>query len=88
MNGLSPGGATSIGDGVELARTTLNAGATPFQGQALVVLTDGLENQPKFLDEVAGSIDTRTFAVGSGHGAAGEHRGAPKIADGTGGSFC
>jgi hypothetical protein len=63
---LSPGGATSIGDGIELARTTLNAGAAPFQGQALIVLTDGLENQPKFLDEVGGSIDTRTFAIGLG----------------------
>jgi hypothetical protein len=63
---LMPGGATSIGDGIELARTTLNAGAAPFQGQALVVLTDGLENQPKFLDEVGGSINTRTFAIGLG----------------------
>lgn len=66
INSLSPGGATSIGDGVELARTTLNAGAAPFDAQALVVLTDGLENQPKFLSQVAGSIDTRTFAIGLG----------------------
>jgi Common central domain of tyrosinase/von Willebrand factor type A domain len=66
VTGLSPGGGTSIGDGVELARTTLNAGAAPFQGQAIVVLTDGLENQPKSLDQVAGSIDTRTFGIGLG----------------------
>jgi Mg-chelatase subunit ChlD len=65
-NALTPGGGTSIGDGVELARTTLNAGAAPFQGQALVVLTDGLENQPKSLDDVSSSINSRTFAIGLG----------------------
>ena len=54
------------GDGIELARTTLNSGAAAFNGQALVVLTDGLENQPKFLSQVGGSIDSRTFAVGLG----------------------
>lgn len=63
---LVPGGATSVGDGIELARTTLAAGAAPFQGQAIVVLTDGLENQPKLLDQVSGSIDARTFAIGLG----------------------
>ena len=30
------------------------------------MLTDGLENQPKYLSEVGGSIDSRTFAVGLG----------------------
>ena len=63
---LSPGGATSIGDGIELARTTLTAGAAAFDGQALVVLTDGLENQPKFLDEVTGSIDRARSRSGWG----------------------
>src|SRR5688572_28640245 len=42
VTALSPGGATSIGDGVVLARSILNAGASPFQSNALVVLTDGL----------------------------------------------
>jgi hypothetical protein len=85
ITGLSPGGATSIGDGVELARTTLTAGAAPFQGQALVVLTDGLENQPKFLDEVSGSIDTRTFAIGLGTAQQVSTEALSKIANGTGG---
>lgn len=67
VNALVPGGATSIGDGIELARTTLIGGAAPFTGQALLVLTDGLENQPKYLNQIAaGSINARTFAIGLG----------------------
>jgi Mg-chelatase subunit ChlD len=85
VTGLSPGGATSIGDGIELARTTLNAGAAPFQGQALVVLTDGLENQPKSLDQVAGSIDSRTFAIGLGTAQQVSTEAMAKIAHNTGG---
>lgn len=66
INALAPTGATSIGDGIVLARTTLNAGAAPFQGQAIVVLTDGLENSPQFLSAVGQSINNRTFAIGLG----------------------
>ncbi len=82
---LTPGGATSIGDGIELARTTLIAGAAPFQGQALVVLTDGLQNQPKTIEEVAGSIDTRTFAIGLGTAQQVSTDSLLKIANGTDG---
>lgn len=85
INALSPGGATSIGDGVELARSTLNAGAAGFDGHALVVLTDGLENQPKSLSQVAGSIDTRTFAIGLGTAQQVSTAALTTIANGTGG---
>jgi hypothetical protein len=85
VNGLTPGGATSIGDGIELGRTTLTAGAAAFTGQALVALTDGLENQPKFLDEVAGSIDSRTFAIGLGTAQQVSTEALAKIANDTGG---
>src|SRR5918995_5139703 len=85
VNALSPGGATSIGDGVELARTTLTAGAAPFSGHALVVMTDGLENQPKLLSQVAGLIDARTFAVGLGTAQQVSTSALATIAHGTGG---
>lgn len=85
ITSLSPSGATSIGDGVELARSTLNAGAAAFDGQALVVLTDGLENSPKFLSEVSGSIDARTFAVGLGTAQQVSAEALSAIANGTGG---
>lgn len=82
---LNPGGGTSIGDGIELARATVIAGAAPFQGQALVVLTDGLQNQPKTIEEVAGSIDTRTFAIGLGTAQQVSTDSLLKIANGTDG---
>ena len=85
VNALMPGGATSIGDGVELARTTLNAGAAGFDGQALVVLTDGLENQPKYLSQVGAAIDTRTFAIGLGTAQQVSTAALSTIAHGTGG---
>jgi Mg-chelatase subunit ChlD len=66
VTALSPGGNTSIGDGVVLGRTVLNTGAAAFDTQALIVLTDGLENEPQFLSSVTGSIDSRTFAIGLG----------------------
>ena len=61
-------GNTSVGDGVEMARTQLNAlPAGSYDHKAIVVLTDGLENRAKFIADVAGSIDSRTFAVGLGN---------------------
>jgi hypothetical protein len=66
INALAPTGATSIGDGLVLARSTLNAAAGTFPNGAIVVLTDGLENQPQFLSQVGSSINERTFAIGLG----------------------
>ena len=62
---FAPGGATSIGDGIEAGRGTL-AGAAGYAVKALVVLTDGKENQDKRIADVAASIDERTFAIGLG----------------------
>jgi hypothetical protein len=82
---LAPGGNTSIGDGVALARQTLLAGAAAFDGQALVVLTDGLENSPQFLSQVLGSIDNRTFAIGLGNAQQVSSGALTTLAHGTGG---
>jgi hypothetical protein len=62
---LDPAGATSIGDGIFEGRVLLDA-ASPFDVKALVVLTDGIENQPRFISDVAGQINERTYAVGLG----------------------
>jgi Mg-chelatase subunit ChlD len=62
---FAPGGATSIGDGIETGQSTLS-GATGFDVRALLVLTDGKENSPKRIADVATSIDERTFAIGLG----------------------
>jgi hypothetical protein len=64
-NALDPQGATSIGDGIFEGRALLDA-AAPFDGKALVVLTDGIENQPRWISDVAGQINEQTYAVGLG----------------------
>lgn len=64
----NPAGSTSVGDGVDRARQVLNAlPAADYDRKALIVLTDGLENDPLWIADVTGSIDDRTFAIGLGN---------------------
>lgn len=65
IGNIHPAGATSIGNGLQLARSTLSP-VTGFDQQALVVFTDGLENTSLFIADVASSINNRTYAVGLG----------------------
>jgi hypothetical protein len=65
INNLQPQGATSIGNGIALGRTTLNQ-VNGFDKKAMVVFTDGLENTSLFIADVMGSLDTKTFAIGLG----------------------
>lgn len=61
----NPSGSTSIGDGVERARMLLNP-VTGYDVKAMIVLTDGQENTPKYISEVMDSINDRVFAIGLG----------------------
>lgn len=67
---LEPLGQTSIGDGVVNGRQMLDdaqaAPTTDYDVTAMVVLTDGMWNQPPSLADVSGSINTNTYAVGLG----------------------
>jgi hypothetical protein len=65
INGLHPQGATSIGNGVNLGRTTLNP-VTGYDDKAMIVFTDGLENTSLYIADVLASINDRTFAIGLG----------------------
>jgi hypothetical protein len=56
---------TSIGDGVH-AGNALIAPEGGLDFKALVVLTDGHENRPRFLSEVSALINDRVFAIGLG----------------------
>lgn len=61
-------GDTSVGDGVQLARDILNAlPAVDYEEKALIVFTDGQENEPVSIASVSGSINNRTFAIGLGN---------------------
>jgi hypothetical protein len=64
--GLNPDGETSIGDGIFEGRKILNSETTPFDVNSLVVLTDGMENSPRLIADVAPQIDELTYAVGLG----------------------
>lgn len=64
--GLNPSGATSIGDGIFEGRAALQAAPGTYDGHALVVLTDGVENSPRRIADVAAQIDQTTYAVGLG----------------------
>ncbi|WP_309621807.1 tyrosinase family protein [Novosphingobium sp.] len=82
----NPAGYTSVGDGVDRARQLLNAiPAGAFQQKALIVLTDGLENDPLWISDVAGSIDNRTFAIGLGSESQVNTTALRALANGTGG---
>ena len=65
IGNLQPQGATSIGNGILLGRTTLNP-VNGYDKKAMVVFTDGLENTSKFIADVMGSLDAQTFAIGLG----------------------
>lgn len=65
-SGLNPTGDTSIGDGIFAANVILAGAASSFDQSAMVVLTDGMENSPKFINDVASLINQDTYAVGLG----------------------
>jgi hypothetical protein len=66
VGALLPGGATSIGDGLDKARLQLPApGANP---RAILLMTDGLQNTPPMIDAVQGAltgIDVHAIGYGT-----------------------
>jgi hypothetical protein len=82
----NPAGNTSVGDGVDRARQVLNAlPMGVYNHKAMIVLTDGLENQPLSIADVTGSIDDRTFAIGLGNEQQVNTAALRALANGTGG---
>jgi len=65
VKATAPHGATSIGNGLEVARTTIDP-VTGYDNKAMVVFTDGLENTSKFINDVKNLITDKTFAIGLG----------------------
>jgi Common central domain of tyrosinase/von Willebrand factor type A domain len=86
IQNIQPAGATSIGNGLQLARNMLNP-VTGYDQQALIVFTDGLENTPLFIADVMGSINSRTYAVGLGTAQQVSTGALNALTNGTGGSL-
>lgn len=66
---LDPRGSTSIGGGIQQAKTALDAASQTYTVRAMVVLTDGLENTPPMIADVSSSLTANTFAIGFGQAA-------------------
>lgn len=64
LPGITPGGATSIGDGLAAARDQL-AGITTLP-RTVLLLTDGMENTPQFISNVTGIGGIAITAIGFG----------------------
>jgi hypothetical protein len=67
---LDPRGSTCIGGGIQAGKAALDAVAGTYTVNAMVVLTDGLENTPPMINMVGGSLTANTFAIGFGQAAA------------------
>jgi hypothetical protein len=65
VGGLTPLGATSIGEGLDAARAQFPMpGVNP---RAILLLTDGLQNEPRFIEEVEDALDgIDVHAIGLG----------------------
>lgn len=81
----NPAGATSIGDGVASAGVLLDAVSTDYDVTSMIVLTDGQENAPSYIADVAGDIDDTVFAIGLGEPAAINPAALTALTNGTGG---
>lgn len=79
-------GGTSVGDGVQMGRDLLNAlPAGDYEEKAMIVFTDGLENQPVSIESVSGAINNRTFAIGLGNESQVNTNALTQLTNGTGG---
>ncbi|MCI0741169.1 MAG: tyrosinase family protein [Gemmataceae bacterium] len=85
----NPAGNTSVGDGIDRARQVLDAlPAGVYLHKAMIALTDGLENQQLWIDDVPpGTIDARTFAIGLGNEQQVNTVALRALANGTGGEL-
>ncbi len=88
VNALSPGGATSIGDGMNEAVNQRNGSATGNSLCSYVLLSDGMENSSLYWSDVAAAVQATgcpvtTIALGS----ATDETLMESIATATGGSF-
>jgi hypothetical protein len=65
VGALAPGGATSIGDGLDSARGQFpNPGSNP---RAILLLTDGMQNTPRWISDVDGALNgIDVHAIGFG----------------------
>mgnify|MGYP006278281843 CR=1 FL=1 len=60
IRGIGAGGRTSIGGGLQEAQDQLNSSADPSYPQSTILLSDGLSNEPPFIEPTLPGIPTQT----------------------------
>ena len=80
----NPSGTTSIGDGIKRGHDQLNT-VVGYDNKALLVLTDGKENEEQYISDISDVIDEKVFAVGLGTAANINPNALTQISNDTGG---
>lgn len=85
VGGVTPGGWTSIGAGIDIAQTQLGSGANP---KNILLLTDGLQNTPPMIAVAAADLgDITVHAIGLGTEASLDGAVLSNLAQSTGGAY-
>jgi len=63
VGGITPGGTTTIGDGLQLAQTQFPAPGPATNTPAILLLTDGLQNTPPMIGDVEASLGGTQLCV-------------------------
>ncbi|MEZ4865757.1 MAG: VWA domain-containing protein [Caldilineaceae bacterium] len=88
INALNPGGATSIGDGMNEAVNQRNGSPTGNPQCSFVLLSDGMENSSLFWSDVQAAVQATTCpATTIAFGSAADETLMQNIATATGGAF-
>ncbi|MCF7805308.1 MAG: S8 family serine peptidase [Candidatus Marinimicrobia bacterium] len=90
IEAITASGRTSIGGGLLEAQSQLNTASEPSYPQSLILLSDGLSNEPPYIQDVLPSIPTKTDAYTIGFGTSStdvDEDSLRQIAFGTGGNY-
>lgn len=63
VGGITPGGTTTIGGGLQLAQTQFPAPGPATNTRAILLLTDGLQNTPPMIEDVEASLGGTQLSV-------------------------
>jgi len=87
ITSLSAGGFTSIGDGLQFGQDQLTSSGTPEHAWAIVLLSDGLENEPAYVADVLPTIPDKTDVYAIALGTDADEALMQDIATETGGQY-
>jgi Mg-chelatase subunit ChlD len=85
--GISSDGRTSIGAGMSTAQSQLNSLAEEDHAWAQVLLSDGQENEPPWIDDVLPTIPQRTDIYTIALGSSADEAKLQQVATATGGAY-